>query len=609
METNSSVKMHACDHDLVIRGGTVLDGSLRRGFTADVAISNGIIRQVGRVMGMGRQEIEAAGMLVTPGFVDIHTHYDGQVTWENRLSPSTNHGVSTVVIGNCGVGFAPCRPEEREMLVKLMEGVEDIPEIVLTTGIPWTWQTFGEYLEFLSARQFDADCAAFLPHAALRVFVMGMRGAKGEPSTAEDRRRMTELVTEAMNAGAVGVSTSRTLFHRYSDGVLAPHVLSGRLELLALAQGMRNANKGVFQLAAGLSLQQTKNYAPEAQDITQDEMVRQEIDLYREIAEASGRPLIFSLTETKDAPGMFRDVLAMIARVNTGNISIRAQTLPRPVGILCGLALSLHPFKLHPSYQAIDKLPLPARVAKMHTPEFRRKILSESPDPNCSNPALRYLVECTLGSYLFGRDCNYSPAQEQSLKSVAAKRGVSLWEAAYDALLQDGGKSILYLPMNNFCGGNLNSVYEMITDTNCLIGLGDGGAHYGFVCDASFPTFVLTYWTRDRQGPLLSLPQAIHAMTRRNALALGFDDRGLIAVGYKADINVIDYDRLQLHAPEVVYDLPADGLRIIQRASGYLATILNGELTYLRGEATGALPGRFAKPRPFMPTPPPLPIG
>jgi N-acyl-D-amino-acid deacylase len=593
---------HLMEYDVVIRGGTVLDGSGSPSFSADVAISKELIQKVGLVEGKGRLEIEASGMIVTPGFIDIHTHYDGQVSWESRLSPSTDHGVSTVVMGNCGVGFAPCKPQEREMLIKLMEGVEDIPEIVLTTGIPWAWQTFGEYLDFLAGRQFDADCAAFLPHAALRVFVMGTRGATGEPSTAEDRRRMTELVEEALNAGAIGISTSRTLFHRYSDGSLAPHVLSGRLELLALAEGMRRANKGTFQLAAGLSLQQSKKFAPEAKDVTQDQMVQQEIALYREIALVSGRPIMFSLTETNDAPGMYRDVLARVAKENAPGVVIRAQTLPRPVGILSGLTLSLHPFKLHPSYRAIEHLPLAERVATMRTSATRASILAESPDLNCQNPVLQFLVERSLSSYLFGQDCNYSPTPEMSIESVAMNRGISVQEAIYDALLENDGKAMLFLPLNNFCGGDLNNVYEMITDSNCLMGLGDGGAHYGFVCDASYPTFVLTYWTRDRKGPRLALPAAVNAMTRRNALAVGLEDRGLVAAGYKADINVIDYAHLRLSAPEVVYNLPAAGPRMVQHASGYIATMVSGEVTYRHGVSTGSLPGRLVKPGPYSPT-------
>jgi N-acyl-D-amino-acid deacylase len=582
--------------DLALRGGTILDGSGAAPFKADIGISNGLIEEIGVLQGNALQEIDATGMLITPGFVDVHTHFDGQVTWENRLSPSSDHGVTTVIMGNCGVGFAPCKPQERTMLLKVMEGVEDIPEIVMSQGIPWRWETFPEYLDFLSGRQFDVDCAAHLPHSALRIFVMGARGAAGEPSTAEDRKRMTELVTEAVNAGAIGVSSSRALLHRDVDGNLAPHVRSGRLELLALAQGLRNAGHGVFQLAAGLSSQQLKDFVTEAGQLSPKEHVRQEIELLCEIADTAGRPLSFALTDLHEAPGMYRQVLNLLAANNKTNMAVRAQIFPRPIGLLFGLDLSLNPFKLHPSYRAIEALPLADRVARMRTPEVRRQLLAEKPDPNFPNPVLQFLVSRSLDAYLSHGDIDYDPDPTKSLAAEAVRREISIWEAAYDALLEDDGKSILFLPMNNFTNNNLDNIHDMLTHADTLIGLGDGGAHYGLICDASFPTFMLTYWTRDREGPRLGLPAAINMMTRRNALAVGLEDRGLIARGLKADINVIDYDRLHLQRPEVVYDLPAGGRRVIQRATGYRATIVSGQVTYRDGTATGALPGRVVRP-------------
>ena len=532
------------EFDLVIRGGMIVDGSGGVPFVGDVAISDGLIRQTGLVEGIGTQELDANGKMVTPGFVDIHTHYDGQVSWENSLSPSSDHGVTTVVMGNCGVGFAPCRPEQREMLLKVMEGVEDIPGIVMTEGVPWRWNTFPEYLDFLSERRFDIDCAAYLPHAALRVFVMGARGAAGEASTEEDRERMTAMVTEAVNAGAIGISTSRTLFHRDADGQLAPHVLSGRLELLALAQGLRNAGRGVFQVAPGLSNHQLKDFVDTDTELTAEQYAEQEIDLLSEIAAASGRTLMFTLTDMQEAPGLYHYVLELLAKKNAGDVSMRAQIFPRPIGILFGLDLSLNPFKLHPSYQAIEGLPFAERLAKLRTPELRARILAEKASGDAPDPILQFLVSRSLDGYRMGDQANYDPDPEMKLTEEAARRGMTVWEVAYELMIEGDGKSILYLPLNNFSDGGLDSVHEMLSHPDTVIGLGDGGAHYGLICDASFPTFVLTYWTRDRDGKRLSLPMAVNALTRRSALAVGLDDRGLIAPGYKGDLNVIDYQNL-----------------------------------------------------------------
>jgi N-acyl-D-amino-acid deacylase len=584
---------------LVIRGGTIVDGSGGAPFTGDIAISAGRIRAVGLVTQNGREEINATGKLVVPGFVDIHTHYDGQVTWEHRLKPSSEHGVTTVVMGNCGVGFAPCKPEERGILVKVMEGVEDIPEIVLTEGVPWKWQTFPEYLDFLSSRKFDADCAAYLPHAAVRVFVMGERAARREPATPEDCERMTEMVTEAVTAGAIGVSTSRLLSHRDSDGHLAPHVQMGKEEVLALARGLRNAGNGIFQIAASLANQQLKSVIPEAGLLTPEEAVRQEIALLSDICRVSGRPVTFSLSVINDLPNMFRQVLHLVAEANKQpGVNIIAQIFPRPIGMLFGLDLSLNPFKFHPSYNAIDHLPLVERVKEMRKPDVRARILSEQPDPDHPNPIQRFLVMRSLDAYPFGAEPDYEPDSASSLKAIAIKQGKTVYEVAYDALLQRDGKAILFFPINNFSDGSLDAISEMFASEATVFGLGDGGAHCGLICDASYPTFVLTYWVRDRQkgnGGRLTLPDAVNRLTRRNALAVGLNDRGLIAPGMKADVNIIDYGKLHLGAPEVVFDLPAGGRRVTQKSTGFEATIVNGEVTYRHGAPTGALPGRVIR--------------
>lgn len=583
-------------YDLIIRGGTIIDGSGAAMFKGDVAIANGLIQAVGTVTGQAREEIDAEGKLVTPGFVDIHTHYDGQVTWENTLSPSSDHGVTTVVMGNCGVGFAPCRPSERDMLVKVMEGVEDIPEVVMAKGVPWLWESFEEYLDFLSGRHFDADCASLLPHAALRLFVMGERGVKGGPSTEDDRQRMKELVTQAVKAGALGVASSRSLFHRDSAGGVAPHVLSGREELLALAEGLRDAGTGIFELAASLGDQQAEEFMPEKKAyVSPEQKVRDEVALIHDLARTSGRPITFAVTVFKEAPDMYKQILAEVAKANTQGATIRPQVLPRPIGMLLGLDLSVHPFKLHPSYREIENLPLAERVAKMRDPEVRARILAEQPDADYPDPILRFTVSRSLDSYVFGDELNYEPKAEASLEALAAKHGVSIWEEAYDRLIEGDGKNILFQPLNNLHNNSLDTVHDIMAHPDSLIGLGDGGAHYGLICDASFPTFVLTHWARDRDGARFTLPEVVHWMTRRNAMFVGLEDRGLVAPGLKADINVIDFDHLRLHKPEVVYNLPGGGRRIRQAATGYEATIVNGRVTYRNGKATGELPGRLVR--------------
>jgi len=585
-------------YDLIIRGGTILDGSGGDPFEGDIAVRDGSIAAVGRISGSGRDEIDATGRLVTPGFVDIHTHYDGQVTWENRLRPSSEHGVTTVVMGNCGVGFAPCKPDERDLLVRVMEGVEDIPEIVLTEGIPWTWTSYPEYLDFLAGRRFDADCAAYVPHAALRVFVMGERAIDREPATAEDRDRMCELVSQAVLAGALGVSSSRLLSHRDSAGNLAPHVMTDRDELMALAEGLRRAGKGVFQIAAGFSNQQLGSVIEGASTTSPEKAARDEVDLLAELCRASGRPVTFALAIINAMPELATLVLDLVGEANREpGVEIAAQVFPRPVGILFGLDLSLHPFKLHPSYRAIEHLPLNARVAEMHKPEVRARILGDKPDADHPDPIQRFLVERSLLSYPFGREPDYEPLPGSSLAAVAERGGRSIEDIAYAALLEDDGKALLFLPINNF-PGSLDQLAEMIESDHTVIGLGDGGAHLGLICDASYPTFLLSYWTRERtrgNRRRISLQQAVRQLTRRAAEVVGLNDRGLLAPGLRADINIIDYGALRLHGPDVSCDLPGDGKRLSQRVDGIVATIVAGEVTYRNGAPTGALPGRLLR--------------
>ncbi|MFA7601441.1 MAG: amidohydrolase family protein [Novosphingobium sp.] len=584
-------------YDLKIINGEILDGSGGAPVRGDVAMRDGVIAALGDCPGEAAEVIDASGLMVAPGFVDIHTHYDGQATWEHQLKPSSQHGVTTVVIGNCGVGFAPCRPEERAMLVKVMEGVEDIPEIVITRGLPWQWQTFPEYLDFLAGRRFDTDIAAYVPHAALRVFVMGERGARREPSTAADRERMTELVVEAMAAGAIGVSTSRSLSHLDSDGNQAPHVCTDREELLALARGLRQAGRGMFQLAGGFTGQQLEDVFPGSAGSAIEDVLAHEVGLYVDICRESGRPLTFSLAQVNDEPSMIDRALELVERANREpGIVIRPQVFPRPIGLLFGLDLSLNPFSFHPSYKEVEHLPLAERVERMRSPELRARIVAEGQCEQLGASMQRFLSKRALAGYPFAGTIDYEPDPATSLAAIARREGCAVEQAAYDALLAADGKGLIFLPINNFSGETLDSIHGMLVSDQTLIGLGDGGAHYGFICDASYPTFLLSYWTRDRvkgNGRRISLGDAVHRLTRRNALALGLTDRGLIAPGMKADLNILDYQALRLGPPEAAYDLPAGGRRLSQRAEGIVATVVGGEITYRDGKATQALPGRL----------------
>ncbi|MEI8305367.1 MAG: amidohydrolase family protein [Burkholderiales bacterium] len=566
------------DYDLIIRGGTLHDGAGGAPRVADIAVKDGRIAAIGQVNGSAPEEIDARGLLVTPGFVDVHTHYDGQTTWENRLAPSSQHGVTSVVMGNCGVGFAPCKPDQRDILVKVMEGVEDVPEVVMTEGLPWNWETFPEYLDALEARRFDIDVAAQLPHSALRVYVMGERAATHEPPTAQDLARMRALTAEAVRAGALGVSTSRNMMHRTKAGELAPSLYSEEDELGALAEGLKDAGQGVFQIIP----------APMGD-------ARSEFALMRRLAERSGRPLSYSLIQmpTGDENG-WRDSLAALSQAATDGLEIRAQVAPRPVGMFYGLDLSFHPFAFHPSYKAISHLPLAERVARMKDPAFRARLMHEQPED--TNPINLKTVKSFRYAYAWDQEADYEPDFSQRLDHRAKAAGLSIEEFAYDLLLANDGRAIFYQPAANYRDGNLNAVREMLVHPRAVVGLADGGAHYGMICDASFPTYFLTRWARDAAPEQrIDLPEAIVALTSAPATLAGLADRGKLAVGLKADINVIDFARLRVHVPSVAHDLPAGGRRLQQPADGYVATIVSGTITYRNGQPTGALPGRLVR--------------
>jgi len=565
--------------DLVIRGGLVVDGTGGEPREADVAALDGRIVALGRVSGSGREEIDARGRVITPGFVDIHTHYDGQVTWENRLVPSSSHGVTTVVMGNCGVGFAPCRPDQHEMLIRLMEGVEDIPHPVLVDGLPWMWETYPQYLDFLAMRRFDMDVCGYVPHAAVRVYAMGQRGADREAATPEDLARMAALVREAVRAGAMGFSTSRTFFHRSSDGRSTPSFQAAEAELAALADALGAEGRGAMQL------------------ITDFDDPEQTFGLLRRLVERSGRPLSVSLLEGTYGPMTlrWRDVLDWAAAASAEGCPIKAQVLSRAIGVLLGHELTLNTFYTCESYAKLSALPFEARIRELRRPEMRARLLAEAADPD-PTIVLGRLAREFDHMFVLGDPPDYEQPPEQSIAARAQRLGVSPEALAYDLMLERDGRAHLYVTLCNYEYGSLESSREMMLHPGAVLGLGDGGAHCGTICDGSHPTFVLAHWVRDRaRGERLPLAQVVKWLAHDTARTVGLADRGLVASGYKADLNVIDLDRLRLHAPEVVHDLPGGGRRLVQRADGYAATVVSGAVVYRNGEATGTLPGRLVR--------------
>ncbi len=566
----------AATHDLVVRGGTVVDGTGADPLTADVAIRDGRIAEVGRVSGRGREEIDAGGLLVTPGFVDIHTHYDGQATWDSRLAPSSWHGVTTVVMGNCGVGFAPCRPADHDMLFRLMEGVEDIPGVVLTEGLSWNWESFPQFLDALEARRHDIDFAAQLPHGALRVYVMGERGAEREPATDEEIATMAALAREAMDAGALGFTTSRTLNHRTSDGQPTPTLTAAEEELLGIAMGLKDAGKGVLQF------------------VTDFKNAKVEFAMLRRLVAESGRPLSVSLAQAEAAPDAWKRLLGWVEEAAASGLPMRAQVAGRPVGLMLGLDATLNPFVSHPSFRSVADLPLAEKVARLRDPEFRARLLAEAPATD--HPFMRAVLSNFSKMFVLGDPPDYEQPPERSLGAQAAARGIRPEELAYDLMLEDEGRAMLYFPFLNYADDSLEPSLAMMKSPHSVLGLGDGGAHLGTICDASFSTHMLTHWTRDRtRGLKLSVPEVVKWHTQDTAAAVGLNDRGRLAPGYKADLNLIDYERLRLKPPRMVHDLPAGGRRLMQEAEGYRYAIVSGEVTYRDGEPTDALPGRLIR--------------
>ncbi len=559
---------------LIIRNGLIVDGTGSEPFVGDLKIVNGLVAQVGVVSGPADKEIDAKGMLVTPGFVDIHTHYDGQVTWSHSLASSSQLGVTTVVMGNCGVGFAPCKEEHRGIMMRLMEGVEDIPGVVLEEGLPWNWSTFPEYLNALEARQYDIDIATQIGHAPLRIHVMGDRGAAREPATQQDKIEMARLAAEAVKAGALGFSTSRTILHRSSDGHQTPSLGAAEDELTAIAKGLGSIGLGTLQL------------------VTDFDDVDAEFAMLRRIVEASGRPLSLTLLQHEHLPDRWRRVMEHMHNATDAGLKMKAQVGARPVALIFSFALSLCPFTQLPSFEALKNLKPEERLKQLRDPTVRAKILAEEH----TEAMYKRRVANFENLYPLGDPPDYEPAPEDSIAARARRVGQEPAAFAYDYLLENDGTAMLYRPLYNYADQNHDVLREMLLDRDTVPGLSDGGAHYGYICDTSFPTYLLTHWARDRvRGEKIPLKDLVKWQTQDTAATVGLNDRGVLKPGYKGDVNIIDFEKLKLHSPKIVYDLPAGGRRLGQSADGFVATIVSGVITYQNGVATGALPGKLIR--------------
>lgn len=565
--------------DLIIRNGTIVDGLGGQPFVADVAVSDGVIAAIGTVDGDATREIDATGLLVTPGFVDLHTHYDGQAIWSDRMTPSSAHGVTTAVMGNCGVGFAPCRAEDHDTLVDLMAGVEDIPGVVMTDGLPWTWETFPEFLDALDGRPRDIDVAALLPHSPLRVYVMGQRGVDREPATADDLATLRALAAEAVEVGALGFASSRLTLHKSESGQPIPSFNAGRDEIEAIARGLKDAGGGLIQFVPDLV---AGDFGPALETVFG-------------VAADVGLPVTFTLAIGNAGDPFFLDGLDLVEKSNAAGGDVSAQVFPRPIGLVIGLELSGNPFILYPSYRELASLPLAERVAEMRKPEVRERILADTAASD-GHP-LMFAAQAWEWMFPLGEPPNYEPDRTDSIASRARTRGVSPLEEAYDRVLDDDGHAMLLITLANFRDGSLDTVAELVKSDDVVLGLGDGGAHYGMICDASFPTYMLAHWARDRPSGRLTVAEAVRELTSAPARVAGLADRGRIAVGYKADLNVVDHDALTLHKPVLVCDLPAGGRRLDQTADGYVATVVSGEVIAENGVPTSARPGKLVRGR------------
>ncbi len=573
-------------HDLVIRRGTIVDGSGEPSFEGDVAIGDGVIREVGQVGGEGATEIDAAGLLVTPGFVDIHTHYDAQATWDPYLTPSSLHGVTTVVMGNCGVGFAPVRSDGHDRLIDLMEAVEDIPGSAMHEGIEWEWETFPEFMNAIERRPHVIDFGVQVPHCAVRAYVMGERGVNNEKATAADIERMREVVRDGLRAGALGFSTSRTELHRTLEGEPVPGTFADRDEIFGIGDVLGELGTGVFQISV------THRDVPA------------EFAWMKELAQRTGRTVTFNLQQVDESPTLYKEGLRLLDQARSEGIhNVRGQFSGRPVGVLMGWETTVHPFTLHPEFGRIFKMPRHQRVAELRKPEVRQRFLDGQaiPDEIPSDALvpvafLQFLLASFHKMYPLGERHDYEPAPERSLAAQAAATGRSELELAYDAMMENDGQGLLYFPLFGYAGGDFEAIRETMLHPQTGLSLADGGAHCGAICDAGIPTFMLTHWARDRsRGERLPLELVVKRQTWDTASQYGLLDRGRLVPGLKADVNLIDFDLLELTHPEVRYDLPAGGRRLFQGARGYRATVVGGKVVYENGEATGALPGRLLR--------------
>ena len=564
-------------YDLIIKNGTVYDGTGEKPFFADVAIKGNKIVAIGELEESSKEVIDAKGKIVAPGFVDIHTHYDGQVTWDPYLRPSTYHGVTTVVMGNCGVGFSPCKPEERDWLISLMEGVEDIPGTALHEGINWQWESFPEYLDTLEDKPLAIDVGTQIPHGAVRAYVMGQRGIDREEASQEEIEQMSQIVKEAIEAGAFGFSTSRTEKHKDSSGALTPSITAHKNELVSIAKSLGEIKSGVLQ---GIS------------DFYDFET---EFNIFKEMSESSGRPISITVEQMDQRPDWWHQLLDGIEEAQGEGINMYGQVPPRATGINMGLTATLNPFTFYPSFYELSKQSLEEKVATMKDPAFKEKLLSEDP-VSIGNPLVDEITQSFNKMFRLGEPANYEPEPDASFEAIAKKQNISPQEVAYDCLLEKEGKALIYHPLFNYLPGNLDYVERMLNHPYSISGLGDAGAHCGAISDASFPTTLIQHWGRDRKrGKKIPLEKLISMQTLETSRLLGITDRGVLKEGYKADINVIDFENLTLHEPEVLHDLPAGGRRLVQRASGYEYTIVSGQIAFKDGESTGVLNGRLIR--------------